>query len=516
MVQHNINDFSGLLAILRKDAITQGLLGAGAGLLSAAGPSMQPTGWGPALGQGLLGFQQGYQNTYQTGLANALALQQAQQEQQRFEMERQQSELEQQAVARQQQAFASLAGAARAAPSVPERGGQPAPGFNLLGGLTQQQRNLVGLLAGAEMPEAFTAPMTAAFREPKVPETRKVQRGDQVVTEQWNPATDAWTVVGTGPQFAPTELQLTEIYDPSSPTLSRFVTEQQAAGQPAPGPEVTVSSIGKLIAERDRLPQGDARRTIYDAAIGKEIAQSQGWQVTTDKDGNTVITVGGQQLPAGALATASRRDMAAERANALALMIGETDQMLAAIEADPSLAGLPGLGRRIGQSVVGTAQDVWSVLIGETGKSPAVKASVQAVIDDPDLDDRAKQKFFSDPNISGLRLFENTLGYFIARLRKPDGTLDVGSIERGIEDAGLTGLRASTDVINRITKIRAQLLAMQKTAAKESGQAAADQLAGEVNFSKMELAQLGAVDITTLTPEQVDAMTRRYRELGIK
>lgn len=76
----------------------QGLLGLGAGLLSASGPSLKPVGFGQALGQGLLGFQQGLNTSVQQGLlANdiaerkAAADQAAQEEAQRRELLRMQS-----------------------------------------------------------------------------------------------------------------------------------------------------------------------------------------------------------------------------------------------------------------------------------------------------------------------------------------------------------------------------------------------------------------------------------------
>jgi len=111
--------------------IAMGLLGAGAGLLGAAGPSTQPTGWGPALAQGLLGLQGGYGDA----LKQSLLMEEFRQAQEKDARE---------AAAAQQEANA------RAAYQAALGGGDPRLAAMALGGIPGQE--------GAALKRVFPEP----------------------------------------------------------------------------------------------------------------------------------------------------------------------------------------------------------------------------------------------------------------------------------------------------------------------------------------------------------------------
>jgi hypothetical protein len=56
-----------------------------------------------------------------------------------------------------------------------------------------------------------------------------------------------------------------------------------------------------------------------------------------------------------------------------------------------------------------------------------------------------------------MKLYENTLGYTLARLRQPDGRLLASVINQAVEDAKITGFKSSEDAINRQKAIRREL-----------------------------------------------------------
>lgn len=58
--------------------------------------------------------------------------------------------------------------------------------------------------------------------------------------------------------------------------------------------EAAPSQLGKLIAERDSLPEGDARRQLYDAAISKEATRS-GMVIESDGKGGFTIRTNAEQ-----------------------------------------------------------------------------------------------------------------------------------------------------------------------------------------------------------------------------
>jgi len=138
--------------------------------------------------------------------------------------------------------------------------------------------------------------------------------------------------------------------------------------------------------------------------------------------------------------------------------IQNVEEMLVAIEKDPSLVGAMGSVRKAAQTTAGVVEDIASVIPG-VGK--AWESVSNIIAKDVQLADK-KASFANDPQLSQLRLFENDLGLALARSRHPTGRIPVDIINRSIRDAQLTGLTSSKDVINRMRKILEELKENQK------------------------------------------------------
>ena len=63
------------------------------------------------------------------------------------------------------------------------------------------------------------------------------------------------------------------------------------------------------------------------------------------------------------------------------------------------------------------------------------------------LDQDTFDKLFRDEKISEMKLYENSLGYTLARLRQSDGRLHAGVINQAISDAKITGFSSSLEAL---------------------------------------------------------------------
>lgn len=158
----------------------------------------------------------------------------------------------------------------------------------------------------------------------------------------------------------------------------------------------------------------------------------------------------------------TRQDIVAERRDWLQFQNDEIGTMIGLLEADPSLVGLPGAARRVGQTISGTINDV-GAMFGEQGAATAqefINTGIQnaaSMVESGALSEDQFNKMFNDPALSEIRLFENTLGLTLASLRSPDQRIPVSVIERSMQDAKLTGFTSSTDVVNRLKSIQRQI-----------------------------------------------------------
>lgn len=146
------------------------------------------------------------------------------------------------------------------------------------------------------------------------------------------------------------------------------------------------------------------------------------------------------------------------------------DEMIQRVEEDPTLVGAVGSVRRFGQTASGVAEDLGSVF-GDTFVGGIMEGAADiAEGDDTELTEEQKQELFNNPDISRLKLFENSLGLALARLRHPDGRVPVDVIKRSISDMQLTGFTSSKDVINRLKEVRDEMEKRRKNLRKRTKQ----------------------------------------------
>lgn len=134
-------------------------------------------------------------------------------------------------------------------------------------------------------------------------------------------------------------------------------------------------------------------------------------------------------------------------------VITNVEDMIANVEDDPTLVGIIGSTRKAAQTVSGVAED-FSRLVGELPVISTLVDWVGSIADeDSKLTEKQKASFADDPKLSQLRLFEHNLGYALARSRQPRGRLLADTIKRSMDDAKLTGMTSSRDVLYRMREV---------------------------------------------------------------
>ena len=139
----------------------------------------------------------------------------------------------------------------------------------------------------------------------------------------------------------------------------------------------------------------------------------------------------------------------------LDIHISNLETMIEEIEEDPTLTGAVGSIRKGAQTTVGILEDL-------AGKVPVVKDMIawarDFVADDmADMTDKEKESFGHDSRLSKLRIFENDFAWMLARARQPKGRILAKNYEAAKEDAKLTGLTGSKDVVARMVEVLRQL-----------------------------------------------------------
>ena len=144
--------------------------------------------------------------------------------------------------------------------------------------------------------------------------------------------------------------------------------------------------------------------------------------------------------------------------------IGDLQNILSLGKEDPSLLGVSGSIRKAGQTAFGIAVDASGALPEVfQGFLEGVGQRVAQDVNNGDLDERTFAELFSDPNISDIRKLENNFAYAIARARQPTGRLLADTLRLAREDAKLTGLAGSQDVLNRVQSILGDLQSQRES-----------------------------------------------------
>ncbi len=207
---------------IRLGMIGQGLTGLGAGLLSGRTP-------GEGLSRGLLGFQEAQSRGLEDAMRQATF---------GYNTERMASEREKDAAKK-----------------------KALDDYIMSQPLEQQPRLRAAAEAGA-----LDNIIADQFKPAEAPKTRDVRRGTQLVTEEWNPATQTWNEVGSGPAWAPAtqinmpkpppsieerDQQVLLTGDPSSPEYA--MSFQRIYGTPVLVPS-GIDENGKTIVTPQYLP----------------------------------------------------------------------------------------------------------------------------------------------------------------------------------------------------------------------------------------------------------------------
>lgn len=173
----------------REQALYQGLLGLGANLMAAGAPSTRPGGFGSALGQGLLGFQQGQQSYMGNAMRQGLLGMQMEQAQREEDRRKQYASLFQAPTG------AQVLSANPGGPTVANAQTMANPPVNpMLAGLTPQQ---IAMARVAEPDKGLG--MIADFQKQAMapPQSRTLERDGVKVTQEWNPAQRAYVDVAS-------------------------------------------------------------------------------------------------------------------------------------------------------------------------------------------------------------------------------------------------------------------------------------------------------------------------------
>jgi hypothetical protein len=246
--------------------------------------------------------------------------------------------------------------------------------------------------------------------------------------------------------------------------------EVQAAGLPRGtvaqrGPDgsvVTVYTPPTMNLQRvSAVIHGEDRPTTlnYDPQSGIFTRQNQDGSVERIPSG--MVTQVSVQGGASDVVPATRRDQLVERRDWLQFQQEQVRDMAGKLRADPTLAGVAGSARRAGQTATGVIND-FSQLFDAAGITSAsnmieeARRSASAELESGGIDEATLTRLFDDPTLSEMRLFENALGFTLARLRVPEGRLLASVIDTSIKDAKITGLTSSRDVINRLDAIDKQ------------------------------------------------------------
>ncbi len=123
--------------------------------------------------------------------------------------------------------------------------------------------------------------------------------------------------------------------------------------------------------------------------------------------------------------------------------------LLEEVALDPTLVGVGGSLRSTGQTALG--------VIGDLGATALVDGVKNMAFENTDLGLDNITDLFDSPTLSVLSIMENSIGLILARLRTPSGRIPVDVIKRSINDVGLTGLKSSVQVQNRLNFILDQL-----------------------------------------------------------
>lgn len=173
-------------------------------------------------------------------------------------------------------------------------------------------------------------------------------------------------------------------------------------------------------------------------------------QALIDKQ-STIVGRTAEDVAAGTPAQVGKQVEAADFFDQQASTIAE---VIVKAKKDPLLLGIGGSVRKAGQTLIGVAESLTKLIGGKTIDSAVERA--RTLLPETELTIQEQDELFNNPDISKLRLFENSIGLARAKLLFPTGRIPVEVIKRAINDSQLTGFVSQQDAINRLKEIKRQ------------------------------------------------------------
>jgi hypothetical protein len=173
-------------------------------------------------------------------------------------------------------------------------------------------------------------------------------------------------------------------------------------------------------------------------------------QALIDKQ-STIVGRTAEDVSAGTPAQVGKQVEAADFFDQQASTIAD---VIIKAKKDPLLLGIGGTVRKAGQTLLGVAESLTKLIGGKNIDSAVERA--RTLLPETELTIQEQDELFNNPDISKLRLFENSIGLARAKLLFPTGRIPVEVIKRAINDSQLTGFVSQQDAINRLTEIQRQ------------------------------------------------------------
>ena len=218
-----------------------------------------------------------------------------------------------------------------------------------------------------------------------------------------------------------------------------------------------LDELSKLAVE-GKTPDNDSRAKAVQKRVDSLIDKS-GFSITFDDKGRvTGITQGAQ--PFSDL-SAQDKQKALAGIDTVNKTIDLLDGVIGKIDEDPTLFGIVGTGRRIGQTLVGVASDLGGIIEKATGVDINKGADrIAKALSGTPLE--AEFEGIFNPTLSKLQLLENTLAFDLARLRLTSGGGNIRALKQAFidakDDVKLTGATSSKDVRARMVEVKSQFV----------------------------------------------------------
>ena len=212
------------------------------------------------------------------------------------------------------------------------------------------------------------------------------------------------------------------------------------------------------LAGQGKTPDNDPRAKAVQRRVDSLVEKS-GFSIKFNDKGQVIgITQGAQ--PFSDL-SAQDKQKAIASIDTVNKSIDLVEGVIADIDEDPTKYGIVGTGRRIAQTLVGTASDLGAIIEKATGIDINKGAErIAKTLSGTPLE--AEFEGIFSPTLSKLQLLENTIAFDLARLRLTSGGGNIRALKQVFidakDDVKLTGATSSKDVRARMVEIKSQFI----------------------------------------------------------